>query len=90
MKHAIFIIALTVLFHEVTFAQNSSSVKVYFLYGSKPARDSRNTESKYFGGIHGGHVSIGIDSSVVGFGPYNGFHIFAHRKNLKAIFSSES
>ncbi|MCD6067790.1 MAG: hypothetical protein K0S33_2616 [Bacteroidetes bacterium] len=69
-------------------AQNDSVqfIQVHFLYGSKPARGHKKTEFKYFGGIHGGHVTIQIDSMDYGFEPSQGFHVFAHRKKYKSDY----
>jgi hypothetical protein len=72
-----------------SFAQESKNIEVFFLYGSKPSHGFKNQEKPYFGGKHGGHVSIGFDTAVVGFGPHNGFHIFAHRKNFKGAYKFE-
>jgi len=70
-------------------AQSDSThiIKVHFLYGSKPKCKHKDTEKKYFGGIHGGHVSIEVDGKDYGFEPtdYN-VHIFAHRKRFKSHF----
>ena len=60
--------------------------QVHFLYGSKPLRKYKDTEPKYFGGLHGGHVTIQIDSSDYGFEPTNDVHVFAHRKKYKSDF----
>lgn len=60
--------------------------QVHFLYGSKPKRKYKKTEPKYFGGLHGGHVTIQIDSSDYGFEPAGGVHIFARRKYFSSDF----
>jgi hypothetical protein len=66
------------------FPQKDSShiVKVVFLYGSKPKPKFKATEAKYFGGIHGGHVSIELDDIDYGFEPITtkGVHIFPKKK----------
>ena len=67
------------------FGQDSTTIKVYFLYGSRPCKGYIK-EKKLFGGIHGGHVSIGIGSIIGGFTQYNRFHIFSHKKKLHSIF----
>jgi len=87
-----FLLSLLISFFILTalFGQDITVIKVNFLYGSKPDRHYKNKEIKYFGGLHGGHVSIGIDTTVVGFGRYNGFHIFSHKHNMKGIFKIES
>lgn len=64
-------------------------VKVYFLYGSKPHKCCKATERKWFGGLHGGHVSLGVDDEVIGFGPQGKFHIFSNDKNRHSAFAVE-
>jgi hypothetical protein len=70
-------------------ANDSSShfIKINFLYGSRPAKDHKATESKYFGGLKGGHVNIEAGDRVFDFmpgkcplfpsnkNPTGGFHI---------------
>lgn len=70
-------------------AQNHS-IQVYFLYGSRPAKGYKKQEKKMFGGIHGGHVSIGVDDNIVGFGPVGKFHLLAkRRKNCHSGYRCE-
>lgn len=76
-------------FHSaLIFSQNDSLhlIKIHFLYGSKPAKGFKNTEPKYFGGLHGGHISIEVDSIDYGFEPLDRFHIFPHKKHFKSHF----
>jgi hypothetical protein len=72
-----------------TFGQTEHVLKVLFRYGSRPARGYENVEREDFGGIHGGHVCIGIDSIVVGFDSPVGFHVFPRKKNLKGVYIRE-
>lgn len=66
------------------------SITVHFYYGSKPARGYKKTESHYFGGIHGGHVSLQIDSTVFSFVPAGmPVHIFAHRNKRQSTYISD-
>lgn len=65
------------------------SIKVHFLYGSKPKKEFKFLEKKWFGGMHGGHVSIETDSVVTGFGPKGKFHVFGHRKDFHSHFFSQ-
>jgi hypothetical protein len=44
------------------YSQDSSFIKVQFLYGSRPFKKYKSTEKKWFGGILGGHVGIEGDS----------------------------
>jgi hypothetical protein len=67
---------------------------VHFLYGSKPLKEYKDSEQKWFGGILGGHVGIEGDSNrIVNFLPKGEFHWFAKKDNKHstyAIHSSES
>jgi hypothetical protein len=49
------------------FAQQT--VRLNFLYGSKPANGYKSVESKYFGGLKGGHVNIEVNGRVLDFLP---------------------
>jgi hypothetical protein len=44
-------------------------LKINFLYGSKPAKGYKQSESKYFGGLKGGHVNIEAGNRVLDFLP---------------------
>lgn len=64
------------------FAQGDSMhyIQVHFLYGSKPLRQTKATESKHFGGLHGGHVTIQVDDTDYGFRhSIRHTHIFPHK-----------
>ncbi len=75
-------------------AQTDSSqqkyITVHFLYGSKPARGYKATEQKLFGGIHGGHVSIQIDSAIFSFFPKYGWHIIARHRKIEGGYMEEN
>ncbi|MCW3102406.1 MAG: hypothetical protein JWO09_846 [Bacteroidetes bacterium] len=79
---------LFIFFFSAAHAQQDSAyfIKVHFLYGSKPLKKYKSTEAKYFGGIHGGHVSIEVDSMDYGFVPEGKFHIFNHRGSCHSAF----
>ena len=47
------------------------TIKLNFLYGSKPAKGFKKTESKLFGGLKGGHVNIEAGGRVLDFLPGN-------------------
>lgn len=71
-----------------TVANDSVKIKVHFLYGSKPKKKHKETEKPWFGGIHGGHVSIEAGGYVVGFEPFGSLHIVSKSK-LHSEFVSE-
>lgn len=74
-------------------AQDSTVLKVHFLYGSKPIKKYKPTEEKWFGGILGGHVGIeSSDDSVLNFLPKGKFHLFeksGEKHSTYAIHSNE-
>ncbi len=59
------------------------TLKVHFYYGSRPGKLFKQQEAKYFGGIHGGHVSLESSDGIYGFGPKGKFHVVARRKEHK-------
>jgi hypothetical protein len=88
---------LAVIYSTSLFAQTDSAlandsgfIKIHFLYGSKPKKKHTDIEKKWFGGLHGGHVSIEIDSFVVGFEPAKSLHIVTKNYNKHSVFVSES
>jgi hypothetical protein len=68
-------------------SQDSSFIKVNFLYGSRPAKHYKETESKWFGGIFGGHVGIEIDTGkIFNFVHHGNLHLFPGKSNLHSSF----
>lgn len=65
-------------------------ITVHFLYGSKPAHGYKATEPKLFGGIHGGHVSMQIDSGIFSFTPKYGWHIVARHHKIEGGYIEEN
>ena len=68
------VLLISLLFLYAAGKANDSSVhyiKINFLYGSKPSKNSKKTESKYFGGLKGGHVNIEAGGRVLDFLPGN-------------------
>jgi hypothetical protein len=69
-------------------ANDSLYIKVHFLYGSKPKREFKEIEKKWFGGKLGGHVGIEIDSNkIVDFVPHGDFHYIEHKDNFNSKFA---
>lgn len=69
---------------------DTAEIRVHFLYGSKPAKACKKTEEDYFGGLHGGHVTIEAAGINVGFNPIWDYHIFPHKKHKSAAFALTS
>lgn len=71
-------------------ASDSLFVKLHFVYGSKPKRAYKNTEPKFFGGIHGGHVFLEVNQKIISFGTNNGkWHIFPHKSKSAGIYRED-
>jgi hypothetical protein len=66
---------------------SQDTVKLLFVYGSKP---KVKQEQKWFGGIHGGHVSVQYQKGFASFVPNGKFHVFRHKKDLHSKFVLES
>jgi len=77
----LFFLALFSILSPNLLAQDT--LRVHFLYGSVPGKGYKKSEKKLFGGIHGGHVSLGSSIGVYGFGPSGRFHIFGHRSEKR-------
>lgn len=86
-----FLFACLILSPAESFGQTDSShfIKVHFLYGSKPKKQFSNIEKKWFGGLHGGHVSIETGNEIIGFEPKGKLHIFSSRRNKHSFFRRE-
>jgi hypothetical protein len=71
--------------------QDSLFLKVHFLYGSKPTKQYRATEKKWFGGLLGGHVGLEWETGkVLHFAPKGKFHKWAKKvKHGKYIYGSQ-
>lgn len=63
------------------------TIVIHFLHGSKPQKGDNTHESKAFGGIHGGHVTLEVDEMEYGFNPTQmPVHIFPKKKKIQASF----
>lgn len=62
---------LFILLFLVSTAANAQmdTIRLHFLYGSRPSKGFRETEKRVFGGIKGGHVSIELKGRVLDFMP---------------------
>src|SRR5688572_14854106 len=83
------IIALLFFFQNSLSGICQDTVFVHFLYGSKPARGYKHIESHWFGGIHGGHVSIQAGKTITGFEPEGRCHIFPQSRKKHSHYLVE-
>ena len=68
-------------------AQPADTIRIFFLYGSRPAKGYKQTEGKRFGGLKGGHVNLEIDGRFLDFGPIGKCHLFPDKKNPHGGFT---
>lgn len=73
-------------------AGDSLFIKVHFLYGSKPKKEHKETEGKWFGGLHGGHVGVEYETNkIIDFVPLGKFHyIEKHNKRHSAFVRNDT
>ena len=85
---------ITILFCIISllsYSQDTTYLKVHFLYGSKPLKKYKDTEQKWFGGILGGHVGMEGDTNrIVNFLPSGKFHWFAKKDNRHSTYAVHS
>ena len=80
-------IFISIFLFSTCFAGDSTyTIKINFLYGSRPANGYHQQESKLFGGIKGGHVNIEAGGRVLDFTPGNN-PLFPHNKKPSGGFS---
>ena len=79
------------LISSVVYSQDSTILKVHFLYGSKPLKEYKATEQKWFGGMLGGHVGIEEENDrIINFLPKGKFHWIAKNKNRHSTYAVHS
>ncbi|MBC5775381.1 hypothetical protein H8S95_14975 [Pontibacter sp. KCTC 32443] len=87
MHKLVFILTLCLL-GQAALAQDSTFIKVHFLYGSKPHPKYKNVEEKWFGGVLGGHVGIeaGSSNQILNFVRKGKFHWFPNKRNPHSTY----
>src|SRR5690349_15487231 len=89
-KHTLLLLFLVCIIDQWS-AQDSTFIRVHFLFGSRPARNFRHEEARYFGGVLGGHVGIEGDSNqVLNFVPSGKLHIIAKKKDRHSRYTIHS
>lgn len=76
----------------ISFAQDTPVIKVHFIYGSKPSKQYRAVEKKWFGGIMGGHTGIEKDKNqFLSFEGNDKFHPIDHvnKRHCRYLLRSE-
>lgn len=82
------LLCLCCLISAAGFAHDTTFLKVHFLYGSRPSKAHKESESKWFGGTLGGHVGIEIDSNrILNFLPHGDFHVFKRKADFHSAYA---
>ena len=72
-------IVLSLVLPGPIYSQETTFIKVQFIYGSKPLKEFRQVEKKWFGGIKGGHAGIEKDNDqFLSFEGNDKFHPIDH------------
>ncbi len=86
MKHILVFFFFTFFVAKLIANDSIITIKVHFIHGSKPKKDAKD-EKKWFGGIHGGHVGIEVDSNkIFDFIRSGSTHLFSKKTNLHGKF----
>jgi len=83
---ALFLSITIFIFGTCLASDTTYTIKINFLYGSRPAQGHHHDESKLFGGIKGGHVNIEAGGRVLDFTPGNN-PLFPNNKKPSGGFS---
>lgn len=71
---------ILLFFCALIYSQSTDTLKVHFLYGSRPANGFKHVERKWFGGKLGGHVGVEFyPNQIVHFVPSGKFKIFRNK-----------
>jgi len=69
-------------------SSDSVYIRVHFLHGSKPKKQFKKEEDRWFGGMLGGHAGIEYSpNKILNFQPKARFHIFAKPLLINSKFS---
>lgn len=83
-----FILLAVVSFCTKSYSQDS--IKVQFIYGSKPFKKFKATEKKWFGGMLGGHVGLEANSGKFYSFEINGKNKIFGGKKINSIYKIET
>jgi hypothetical protein len=85
------LVAVLFLAPVIIHAQDTAYIRVHFLYGSRPLKDFKETEPRWFGGILGGHVGIeATDNRILNFIPHGRFRLVARNKTRHSRYVVDS
>ena len=88
MRFSFILLVLCLLIPFCSAGQDSVHIKVHFLYGSKPKKEFKDSERKWFGGKLGGHVGIEFDDDqIIDFVRSGEFHWFARKNDRHSRFA---
>ncbi len=75
-------------FHLKACNPDSIFIRVHFLHGSKPKKQFKYEEDRWFGGLLGGHAGIEYEKNkILNFVPKAKFHFFSKRSIINSRFA---
>jgi hypothetical protein len=88
----IFLFAMVLSFAStIGTSQIQDTLKIHFLYGSKPFKKYNQTEQKWFGGILGGHADVEANNSgILNILPNKNLHYIAQPNNIHSKFEIQN
>ena len=67
---------------------DSVYIRVHFLHGSKPKKQFKHEEDRWFGGLLGGHAGVEYEKNkILNFLPKARFHFFSKRRIINSRFT---
>lgn len=83
------ILALTTIDIQFIYSNSDSTeIRIHFLHGSRPKRQFKKTEQRWFGGILGGHAGVETNTNtILNFLPSSTVHVFNSKKEINSRFA---
>ena len=87
-KYFILFISIFLLSTTKTLGKDTTyRIKIHFLYGSRPMKEYKRTERKWFGGKLGGHIGIEVDSGrILNFLPAGAVSLYPNSEEPNSNF----
>jgi hypothetical protein len=83
-----FAIALFIFSGTLNANSDSVEIRVHFLHGSKPKREFKKTEDRWFGGLLGGHAGLEYEANkILNFLPRARFHVCSKKQIINSRFA---
>lgn len=86
-KYYFLAVCLTIFALNAKTQNDSVTIRVHFLHGSKPKHKYKHEEDKWFGGMLGGHAGVEYEpNKIFNFQPSGRFHVFRDSRFINSHF----